>query len=310
VNSPLFSIAICTYNRADILREALTALTRQQKIKEDWELLLINNNSTDHTQEVMQTFLSDNPDVNGRYIVEHEQGLSRARNRAIVESQAPWIFYLDDDAKLKENGLQRLAYLVQEAPYKIVGGVYYPWYYFGKPHWYKDRYVSNALKHKELTELGRPFAASGCVMLWEKALLEQLGGFDPSVGMTGKKIAYGEETYLQESARDRGTKIAYDPELVIYHIVLERKLNIDWFFKSHFAAGRDSVIGEQIGRGILPALGQIGLGWLVMTKDFILCTPKLLNKDYYVENWLIDVFRKFAKRLGSAYTSILMASRD
>ena len=192
-----------------------------------------------------------------------------------------------------------------ERPYRIVGGVYLPWYHYGRPRWYQDRYASNLRVERSLCVPPPNYVATGGVMLWERRLLEELGGFDPRVGMVGKRIAYGEETYLQAAARERGIAVAYDPELVIYHVVMEQKLHVGWFFRSYFAAGRDAVLGGRAGRGAAALGAQLFIGLGVLVKDAIVHTPQLLRRGYYRENWLIDVFRKFAKRLGTVYTALL-----
>ncbi len=302
---PPFTLIICTYNRAHLLAHCLDALLAQEAAPPDWELLVIDNNSPDHTRELTENWLRQHPEVQGRCLTETRQGLSHARNRGYREASADWVVYLDDDAKAATHFLRRTAWLVAEGGYRIVGGVYYPWYHYGRPRWWQDRYGSNALPHATLTVPRGNYVATGGVMLWEKQLLEDLGGFDPRVGMVGTRIAYGEETYLQAKARARGIAVAYDPELIIYHVVMAQKLSVDWFFRSYFAAGRDAVLGGQTAPGVRSAATQLLLGVAVMGKDLILRSPQLLRPDYYLENWVIDVFRKLAKRVGAAYTALL-----
>ncbi len=302
---PKFSVIICTYNRADLLTHCLESLLAQEAAPHAWELLVIDNNSPDHTRALTETFFRQHPEITGRCLTETQQGLSHARNRGYREARADWVVYLDDDAKAEANFLRRTAWLIAEGGYRIVGGVYYPWYHFGRPRWWQDRYGSNALAHPSLTVPRGNYVATGGVMLWERQLLVDLGGFDPRVGMVGTRIAYGEETYLQAKARARGIAVAYDPELIIYHVVMAEKLSVDWFFQSYFAAGRDAVLGGQTPPGIRSAAAQLLLGLAVMSKDLLLQTPQLLRADYYLENWVIDVFRKLAKRVGAAYTALL-----
>jgi glycosyltransferase involved in cell wall biosynthesis len=235
--------------------------------------------------------------------------LSHARNRAAQEARADWILYLDDDAKAAPDLLARAIWLVQGEEYRVVGGVFYPWYHFGRPRWYRDDYASNALpKYTDLSVPPSNYVATGGIMLWKKQLLLDLGGFDTRIGMLGNKLAFGEETYLQRKARDRGVAIAYDPKLVISHVVMPQKLHVDYFFRAAWAAGRDAVIGGRVKKNPAALITQLALGLGVMTIDLIRFTPRLLRRDYYRENWLIDVFRKVAKRLGSVYT-VLLADR-
>lgn len=304
-DAPLFTIAICTYNRAELLVDCLLALSKAIPINTRWELLVVDNNSKDNTEQVARRFFSSHPSFMTSYTLAREQGLSHARNHAIKTSKGSWIMYLDDDAKVREDFLKQIVYLIRETDYSIIGGVYYPWYKYGQPNWFKDRYASNARPIKHLSAPGGNVFACGGVMLWDKKLLEDLGGFDINIGMNANTIAYGEETVLQEKAKAKGIAIAYDPNLVIYHVVAEQKLNMDWFFISNFAKGRDQVMGGELSPTWFNLLLQLILGFLVMTKDILINTPKLiLLKDYYLENWLIDTFRKMAKRIGVVYTGL------
>ena len=196
------------------------------------------------------------------------------------------------------------AYLVSETRHKIIGGLFLPWYHFGKPAWYRDEFASNRLPSSGLTVPGGNWMATGCVMVLDRQLILDLGGFDPAVGMNGSTIAYGEETFLQRNAQQLGHQPAYDPNLIVDHAVLPYKLKLDWFFKSHFALGRDRVIGGEVAATPLSLLSEFVIGSLVLVYDLIRSTPKLLRSDYYVQNWLIDVFRKPAKRVGSIYTGL------
>lgn len=307
---PLFSVVVCTYNRKELLRICLETLCRTPVSSSlNWELIVIDNNSPDKTADTVKEVFEQFPEITAKYILETKQGLSNARNRGYVEANSEWVMYLDDDAKVRENFLDRTAFLINETSYQIIGGVFYPWYHFGKPEWYKDRYGSNAQPIDKLSVPGGGIYACGGVMIWNRDLLENLGGFDPNVGMNGDVIAYGEETFLQKKAQKIGVEIAYDPELVIYHVVAPYKLDMDWFFKSNYAAGRDRMLGGQVSKSLLSLFLQLLIGSAVLVKDLLLNTPKLLFKsDYYTENWLIDTFRKAAKRIGIIYTGLKLRS--
>lgn len=98
VHAPVqLTIAVCTYNRADHLKICLDSLSHQADCAPDWELLLVDNNSTDATRQIAQESSLSFPQF--RYIFEPEQGLSVARNRALSESNGVFIAYIDDDAR-------------------------------------------------------------------------------------------------------------------------------------------------------------------------------------------------------------------
>lgn len=301
---PLLSILICTYNRADILSECLQSLTTQTALNEDFEVIVVNNNSTDYTQATAESFINQVPNL--RVILEMQQGLSHARNRAYTEAQADWVLYLDDDALASKNLVERALWTIQHYPYKMFGGVALPWYKYPKPHWYSDKYLAtNELPYKTVSPIHGNQFAIGCIMVIEKATLARYNGFDVRLGMIGNKIAYNEETELQKRMRADGIQIAHDPALFIQHLVAPYKLKLDWFFQSAFALGRDNVDAKGVNthRLNLLLISLTALGMMLV--HLVIYTPRLWSKNYYIENWLIDVFKKVAKRVGTVYTALL-----
>ena len=303
-HTPKLSILICTYNRADILAECLQSLTKQTAPPQDFEVLVINNNSTDHTQQTAESFIGKVPNL--CVIVETQQGLSYARNRGYAEARADWVLYLDDDALASENLAERAIWTIENYDYQMFGGVALPWYKYPKPDWYKDQYVAtNELPYDTVSKIHGNQYAIGCIMVIKKSLFEQYGGFDVRLGMTGKTIAYNEEIELQQRFRKHGIAIAHDPELIIHHLVAPYKLTVDWFFKSAFALGRDNVDAKNVRKHPLNLLLISLVAFGQMLVHLLIYTPRLLSKNYHVENWLIDVFKKVAKRVGTVYTALL-----
>lgn len=300
---PKISVIVCTYNRADLLEENLQSLTEVSHDMHDFEVLIIDNNSTDDTNQVAQRFADQYSNL--RVVVEKEQGLSYARNRGYREARADWVTYVDDDAKVAKNYITRALWVIDNKPYLFFGGVYLPWYRYGQPRWFKDQYASNKMTYTDITVMTGDESVSGGVMVIKKELLAKYNGFSIELGMKGNKVAYGEETELQLRMRADGIQIAYDPELIIYHVVAPYKLNVDWFFKAAFATGRDMVkMNEKKVSGVqLIGVLIVLLGMLFV--HLLLYTPKLLQRDYYLENWLIDVFKKITKRVGMLYTGLL-----
>ena len=91
------TIVICTYNRAHILPAALESLLRQTVSPDNYLLLIIDNNSTDKTQEVLIPFKNRFPHM--RIVMEYNQGIAYARTRTLHEVTTPWFASLDSDAK-------------------------------------------------------------------------------------------------------------------------------------------------------------------------------------------------------------------
>ncbi|MEL6321748.1 MAG: glycosyltransferase family A protein, partial [Cyanobacteria bacterium J06626_14] len=86
-NSPLISLIVCTYNRDKFLDDCLASISEQSLNKEHFEVILVNNNSTDGTADIIKKY-EDRNYPNWRFFVEKQQGLSYARNRGMAEATA------------------------------------------------------------------------------------------------------------------------------------------------------------------------------------------------------------------------------
>lgn len=305
----VLTVAICTYNRAEILGLCLESIADHGTPLDQIEILVVDNNSTDNTAEVVQSFEGRIPNL--RRVEETKQGHSNARNRAYLEATSDWIFYLDDDARVFDSTFDRVIWMTRNTSYRIFGGVYFPWYHYGKPRWFRDEYGSNKKKYETITELTGDETVSGGVLCMHKSLLEEMEGFNPLVGMIGDQFGYWDETELQMRIRKKGHPIAYDPELQIEHLVARYKLKPDWYFKRSYLKGRDRVVGNKIpsvpGYLLFTAMVAVVMPLLLMPVN---AAKLVLQKNYFIENWLIDTFHKSAKRIGIIYTRLLQRSAE
>ena len=80
------SLVVATYNGAKKIPLMLQSLTEQTLDKELWNVVIVNNNSTDSTAEVVRDFMTSHPEIRIKLVDEPQQGLSVARNRVIDES--------------------------------------------------------------------------------------------------------------------------------------------------------------------------------------------------------------------------------
>ena len=91
------SVLLCTYNRAQILEDALESLVAQVLPNEiRFEIVVVDNNSTDPTRTVIQKFAGES-DVPIRYVFEPSAGIAQARNRSLLEARGQWFAFIDDD---------------------------------------------------------------------------------------------------------------------------------------------------------------------------------------------------------------------
>jgi len=116
------TVILCTYNRAELLGGALNSLTTQQTDNEfTYEVLVVDNGSTDETQQVVRE-LATQHQLSIRVVSEAKPGLSAARNCGIREAQGDWLAFFDDDELADPRWLYELHALAQEKECRVVGG--------------------------------------------------------------------------------------------------------------------------------------------------------------------------------------------
>lgn len=126
---PFFSIIITTYNRAELLKRALNSLVSQSEV--NWEAIIIDDGSTDHTQTIVNSFLKDK---RLHYYRQKNTGFIGAKNKGIELAEGEYITFLDSDDEYKRNHLRhRKMYLVSHprvdflrGGVKIIGEEYVP----------------------------------------------------------------------------------------------------------------------------------------------------------------------------------------
>ncbi len=236
---PLISTVVCTFNRASLLRNVLIDLGAQNLDRDQYEVLVVDNNSEDDTRAVADEFERQYPNV--RYVHEPEQGLAHARNRGWREAKGDYVGYTDDDCRMPPQWLSVAAEIIRARRPALFGGPYYACYNTPKPKWFKDEYESHVQG-----DIARFFSKEECLdggnMFLRRDLLERLNGFDASLGMSGTKLAYGEETALQLRVRAEmpSAEVYYDPRLYLRHLVRPEKMRLGWVLRHRWVAGRSA----------------------------------------------------------------------
>ena len=236
---PLISVVICTYNRADLLADVLRTLVCQTLSPDRFEIIIVDNNSKDATQGVCSSIIAENPDLPIRYVLEPRQGLSHARNRGWREARGEYVGYVDDDCRVPPEWLENAEEVVKRVQPTAFGGPYYAFYTSPKPAWFKKEYCTH-VQGSEARPLQDGEYLDGANIFIRKNILKTLDGFNPDLGMSGDKIAYGEETALLLNIRKKilGALIYYDPKLHVYHLVPPQKMLLSWNARSRFINGR------------------------------------------------------------------------
>ena len=234
------SVILCTYNRSNGLIRTLKSL-QSQDLPENfpWEIVVVDNNSTDDTPEKVREF-AERSELVVRYVKEKKQGLSHARNRGVVEARGKYVHFTEDD-EIADKDLIREIYGTFET-YKCdcVGGRIYLKLEDEMPQWLtKDlwgflgylNYGDNTL---QMDEQRYPFGGN---MTFSREVFKRIGLFNVNMGRKGDQLFGGEEVDFFRRLLSAGGKGVYQPKAIVYHIIDKSRLKKTYFRTLHYNEG-------------------------------------------------------------------------
>jgi glycosyltransferase involved in cell wall biosynthesis len=263
---PQISAIICTHNRDAYLGAAIDSLLAQSFAGE-FEVIVVDNASTDRTREVVNDRL---PHPRLHYIYEPVIGLSVARNTGTTTARSPILAYLDDDAVASSAWLSDL-YAAYQANEKlaIAGGKVTLLWAAGMtpPQWLSPGLAGNLGAYDlgdELVYVDRPnLTPRGLNYSIRRTFLEEVGGFDLNLGRVGKSLLSNEELHMTELALEKGWQVAYLPNAIVAHTVAPERLNRSWFLSRGWWQGISECYREQLA-------GRAGWGQLLRGTERLL----------------------------------------
>ena len=242
------SVVVCTYNRCDLLGQCLEGLLQQNYPDDLYEILVIDNNSTDETPEVVGRIQSMG-DKEIRYIKETQVGLSHARNRGILESQGEIIAFIDDDAIADKGWLVGLAdvYSVDKTAACVGGKIDLLWP-FERPAWFPRELESylTALDYGPDVKKLEDANLYGCNFSIRRDVFDAVGLFRTDLGRVSKKLLSGEETELLDRIRNTGGSIVYTPDALVHHIVVSERVTKRFLKSRSYWQGVSDAIQDQL----------------------------------------------------------------
>jgi len=249
----MLSVILCTYNRERYIYNVLQSIAAGGF--GDYEIVLVNNNSTDGTESECQRFAKDHPEVAMRYCVEKQQGLSYARNRGIMESQGEVLVYVDDDAVVNREYLQTYADFFNRNKEAVAAGGPITPRYDGceEPSWmshYTRQLVTGELnlgtREREFPKGAFPGGGNAA---YRKSVFDEVGLFNVELGRKGNSLIGAEEKDLFDKMTSRGMKFYYLPNAILYHLIPPKKLTQDYFDRLTYGIGvSERYRTQQIGR--------------------------------------------------------------
>lgn len=230
------SIVICTYNRCESLKDTLGSLLQQELNGSfDYEIIIVDNNSTDQTKNSVDTFA---PYFNNRlrYTFETNQGIPYARNKGVLESKGNIIAFTDDDCTVGKKWMNTISEIMINERIKCATGKIIPIWINSPPHWFSGN-IKTALPHIDEGEAIRHVNnVTGANMIFKKDIFEKVGLFDTS-------YATADDTIFSLKI-NKIYPIWYYPYLVVFHKIENERITKKYFEKWYWRSGKSIAIIE------------------------------------------------------------------
>jgi glucosyl-dolichyl phosphate glucuronosyltransferase len=237
------SIIVCTYNRADSLRDTLHALNKQQirNTPCDWEVIVIDNNSNDHTRQVVEDLQREWTKL--RYSFEEMQGLSYARNHGIACARGEIILFTDDDVLPDPDWLETTLSGMEHYKADACGGFIAPIWEMPPPLWLTERFYGFLAIKTDCTDdypiTDSSQAPFGANMAFRKSVFQKVGLFDTERGRKGNVLASGEDGELFQRILSAGLPAVFLGRSRVYHKVESFRLTKRYFRRWRFDTSRN-----------------------------------------------------------------------
>ncbi len=277
----MLSLIVCTYNRDKYLYGALRCIAENGFPTEAYEIVLVNNMSTDNTDAECRRFQNDYPNVVFRYLIETNQGLSFARNRGIAESRGDTLVFLDDDSYIQEGYLENLQRQLDTHPEAdAFGGKIDPVFESGEAPKWLSKWNYSWVSAIDLGGSVCPFKGKafpiGANMGIRKAMLTKFGVFNTELGRSKKNLMGGEEKDLFERIRQQGGSIYYFPDVVVQHVIPPSRTTKEYIKR----------LGE--GVGMSERIRTLGISkWKYLKRLF----SELVKWGGTIVLWVVSVFQ-------------------
>ena len=236
------TVAIPTYNRADFLRQTLTGIVAQQFPRDHFEVLVIDNNSHDHTAAVVAEFAAAHPAP--RHVLETQQGLDHARNRAIAEARGEIIVFGDDDILVKPDWIAQIAVPLLADPGRrigAVGGEVLPVFPDGLPDWVREWHAPLAFR-PDLGPLEARQSPMGANLAFPKWVFDQLGRFHTSLDRAAGNYFSGGDSEMIRRVRAAGLEVWFAPGAAVQHQMPASRTTFRYAARHAFDSARSRVI--------------------------------------------------------------------
>ena len=237
------SVILCTYNRCHSLANALDSVAASHVPDGiEWEIVVVDNNSTDQTRQVVEGFSRRFPG-RFRYVRELQQGLCYARNAGVREARGAILAFTDDDVIVDQDWLQKISLSLQRGKWAGAGGKVVAANEFKCPDWLSLEGPYNLGGVLALFDLGElegdtrqpPFGAN---MAFRAQMFEKYGHFRTDLDRSAGSMLSNGDTEFGRRLMSHGERLWYQPSAVVYHGVPDSRLTKSYFLRFWFNLGR------------------------------------------------------------------------
>jgi len=238
------TVIVCTYNRCGDLARALESiLASELPDSVQWEVLVVDNNSSDQTREMLEDLCRQHPQ-RLRYFFESQPGKSYALNAGIREASGNVLAFADDDASVETTWLWNLTQCLNNGEWAGAGGRIILKWPSSLPSWLStegphSRHCFPGFDHgQEAKPLNDP--PFGANMAFRREMFDMYGVFRTDLGPSAcvEIPPHSEDTEFGRRLIAAGERLRYEPSAVVYHPVAEERINKEYFLKWRFDLGR------------------------------------------------------------------------
>ncbi len=249
------TIAICTYNRADMLDETLSSLFACT-LDPAWrfEVLIVDNASTDETPAVAHRHADKHPRF-VKYLSEPRLGKVYALNTAIDKALGDAIAFVDDDLFFDIAWLREAFDFLHAYPEVscFAGRINLhfertvPTWLSPDPAWLNMRGMYSCTNLGDKPRMLEPDETPiGANVIFRKTVFLEIGGFNPALGRVGRNLLSKEESEHFHRFCQAGLKAIYAPSMIVQHRVTAERLRKRWMIRRFYWQGVSQVLHEQI----------------------------------------------------------------